>query len=76
MYTKTIDGFEVWTAIEQAGTDGPLLAVIMVRSVERNLVRRHELRGFHYASRRAAEDFVNSQMNEVTGVSSDGSLRF
>lgn len=76
MNMKIIDGFEVWTAIEQAGTDGPLVAVIMVKNAERNLVRRHELKGFHYASVRAAEDFVASQMDGVTGISSDGSLRF
>lgn len=76
MNMREIDGFEVWASVEQAGTDGPLVAVIMVKCGDRNILRRHELQGFHYASAKAAEDFALTQLDGVVGVSSDGSLKF
>jgi len=71
---RNIDGWRVMGHITQG--EGARRLFIRVSHPERDITRDHELTGFNHRSDVEASRFVEQQVDGITGVSSDGSLKF
>lgn len=66
--------WEAWTAVENDG-GSVYRPVIWVKHAARNIIRPHYFEGFRLTQAIEATDFIERQLQGVTGVNEDGTLR-
>lgn len=65
----------VWGSVERY-ENGRLIAVACVRHRRLGLVQKHRFEGFRHSCVADAQVFVDGQLEGVTGVSQDATLKF
>ncbi|WP_313424222.1 hypothetical protein [Stenotrophomonas rhizophila] len=71
---RTLGEWEVWSSVESDG--GPTYrTAIWVKHEGRGIIRPHYLQGFRHSQAEEATRFIEQQLDGVTGVNEDGSLR-
>jgi len=67
--------WEAWAAVGQ-DNGGPYMPTIYVRNPALGIQRDNPCTGFRHGSAQEAEEFAIRTLDEVTGVNSDGTLKF
>ena len=71
---RTLGDWEVWTSVESDG--GPSYrTAIWVKHAARGIIRPHYFEGFHHSRAIEATEFIERQLDSITGVSEDGTLQ-
>lgn len=72
---RYVDGWQLHAYVDY-GVDGPGEAAISARHLAQDVFVVHRYDSIHFSSSLEATSYIEDQLFAVTGVSSDGTLRF
>lgn len=74
-FCRELDGYSLQVAVT-SHEGGNFVPVILVTHPDKGLIREFPLQGFRHGTATDAEEFGRNQLQQVNGVSQDGSLKF